>query len=124
MLEGWADLAELQTRRKNSSVSPGFMAMIAETRAKRRVTLAALGLPAGVAEEVSEGQEYAAASESSPVTTLVTVTKPKPELGKPANLPELLARAYSEKHMSVNQVLAKLGSLDNITDFGKAWDTL
>lgn len=118
---GWADIAELQTRRRGSNVSPGFMAMIAETRAKRRCTLAALGLPTGIAEEVSEGKEFEAASKEGIVTPVVTPTMPS----VPTNLAQLLAMAYSDLHYSAQDIANKLGMpLDKVIDFGEAWKKL
>jgi len=123
--EGWADLAELQVRRKNSAVSPGFMMMIAETRAKRRLALAALGLPAGVAEEVQEGQEFQEASSVIVKPSAVIYEQKKVEFVKPKNLPEFLAKAYGDKHLSGADCERKLGvSLSSISDYEKAWDSL
>lgn len=116
---GWADLAELQTRRRGTNVSPGFMAMIAETRAKRRCTLAALGLPTGVAEEVTEGKEFEAAAKD----VVVTPVTPMPSV--PTNLGQLIAMAYTDLSYSVTDITGKLKMpLDKITDFGEAWKKL
>lgn len=119
---GWADLAELQTRRRSSAVSPGFMAMIAETRAKRRCTLAALGLPSGVAEEVTEGREY---EEATVAEAKVAATEAAVMPSVPTNLAQLLAMAYSELHYAAQDIANKLGMpIDKIVDFGDAWNKL
>lgn len=117
---GWADLAELQARRVRSNVSPGFMCMIAETRAKRRCILAALGLPTGIAEEIIEGKEYEEAS-----VNVAPVPTPEAAPSVPTNLAQLIAKAYSELNYSVNDITVIVGiPLNQITDFEAAWSKL
>lgn len=118
---GWADIAELQARRTRTNVSPGFMAMIAETRSKRRCILAALGLPTGVAEEVTEGVEYEAASAA---ISKMPAVKVEPTPSVPVNLAQLLAMAYTAFHFNAQDLTSRLGPLGKITDYGAAWGKL
>lgn len=119
---GFADLNEIQARRAHSQASPGFMAMIAETRSERRCALKALGLPTGVAEEVIEAKEYEEATKETVVAPKASATMP----GVPTNKAELLAMAQKQLSLGAAGVLRKLGkgSLSEITDFTKAWEIL
>jgi len=122
--KGVVDLVEMQSRRRTSIASPGFMAMIAETRAKRRNRLSALGLPTGIAEEVMEGKEFEEASKESKAVVPTEMKVP----GVPTNKAQLMAMALKDPEVNLrpHQVLTKLGlkSFSKIEDFAKAWAIL
>jgi hypothetical protein len=116
--DGWADYAELATRRQKTKPSVGFICMIAETRSVRRCTLKALGLPSGVAEEVQDGVEYAQTEQH--VAIKVTPNN--------ASRAAFISRCQIELMMNPEEVAKALEptkvKLDEITDFTKAFDYL
>lgn len=123
--DGWADFNELQTRRRSSQVSIGFLSMIAETRSIRRAIQKCLGLPAGVAEEVQDGVEFENAE--VPVKTTVVVPVPKAVIAEtPTNLAIFLAKCQTELLLSPQEVVARLQlkSITEITNFKDSWDYL
>jgi hypothetical protein len=121
--DGWADYAELATRRQRTKPSIGFICMIAETRSVRRCTMKALGLPSGVAEEVQDGIDYTQ-NQTEDVTTVKVkiVTEPPNNASRAA----FITRCQIELKLDPEQVakvITKAGlKLEEVTDFEKAFE--
>lgn len=125
--DGYADLAELQTRRQRTKPPVSFMAMIAETRSVRRCTMKALGLPTGVAEDIQEANEVEQGT-TEKIVIVQTEAKAKNEPDASLTRATFLTKAQVELGLTpeqVNEKLAKAGvPLEQVTDWLKAFQFL
>ena len=127
--DGWADMDELKTRRRNTKPPISFMCMIAETRSVRRATVKALGLPSSVAEDVQEGKEFDEGV-TEKVVVVENAARVKVEMPDVNQMTRaaFLTKCQAELNFNPEQVGEKILTagvkLEEVTDFQKAFDYL